>query len=83
MPVTMFKKEQLSIPYDVDKCRINNRRYNAFIKNCIKDLKTKGETICFSKTHIEQIQEQIELTEICYDERNDCYYLFSKTQNKL
>ena len=78
MAVTMFKKEQLSIPYDVDKCRINNRRYNAFIKICVKDLKTKVETICFSKTHIEQIQEQIDLTEICYDERNDCYYLFSK-----
>ena len=55
MPVTMFKKEQLSIPYDVDKCRINNRRYNAFIKSCIKDLKTKGETICFNTKQIEKI----------------------------
>lgn len=78
MSLPIYQKDHLSIPYDIDKCRVNNRRYDAFIKTCIKDLKTKGETICFSKTHIEQIQEQIELTEICYDERNDCYYLFSK-----
>lgn len=78
MPVRLSQKDHLSIPYDVDKCRINNQRYNAFIKSCVKDLKTKGETICFTKQHIEQIEEHIILTEIAYDERNDCYYLFSK-----
>ena len=83
MSMRISQKEHVNIPHETDKCRINNRRYDNFIKSCVKDLKTKGETICFSKTHIEQIQEQIDLTEICYDERNDCYYLFSKTETKL
>lgn len=79
MSMRISQKEHVNIPHETaDKCRINNRRYNAFIKNCIKELKHKGETICFSKKHIEHIQEQIELTEIVYDEGNDCYYLFSK-----
>lgn len=78
MSLPIYQKDHLSIPYDIDKCRVNNQRYNAFIKSCVKDLKTKGETICFSKTHIEQIRQHIDITEIVYDERNDCYYLFSK-----
>jgi hypothetical protein len=49
MPIRLSDKDHLSIPYDIDKCRINNRRYDAFIKSCVKDLKAKGETICFSK----------------------------------
>lgn len=78
MSMRISQKEHVNIPYDIDKCKINNRRYEAFIKTCIKDLKTKGETICFNTKQIEEIKQQIELTEICYDERNDCYYLFSK-----
>lgn len=78
MPIRLSQKDHVNIPFDIDKCRINNQRYNAFIKSCIRELKNKGETICFSKTHIEQIKEHITLTEIVYDERNDCYYLFSK-----
>lgn len=78
MPVPIHKKEYVNIPYDVNKCKVNNRRYDTFIRTCIRELKNKGETICFSKQHIEQIQEHITLTEVCYDERNDCYYLFSK-----
>ena len=78
MPIRLSDRDHLSIPYDVDKCRVNNQRYNAFIKNCVKDLKTKGETICFTKQHIEQIEEHININKIVYYERNDCYYLFSK-----
>lgn len=78
MPIRLSDKDHLSIPYDIDKCRINNRRYDAFIKSCVKELKHKGETICFSKTHIEQIKQLININKIAYDERNDCYYLFSK-----
>lgn len=78
MPIRLSDKDHLSIPYDIDKCRINNQRYNAFIKSCVKDLKTKGETICFNQKQIDEIKQHIELTEIVYDERNDCYYLFSK-----
>ena len=78
MSMRISQKEHVNIPYEVNKCKVNNARYNAFIKSCVKDLKAKGETICFSKAHIEQIKQLITITEICYDERNDCYYLFSK-----
>lgn len=67
-----------NISYDVDKCKIDNRRYDAFIKSCVKELECKGETICFNKQQIEEIKQYIELAEIRYDERDDCYYLFSK-----
>lgn len=78
MGLRISEKPFLNIPHETDKCKVNNRRYDAFIKNCVKDLKTNGETICFSKTHIEQIKQLIDITEIVYDERDDCYFLFSK-----
>lgn len=78
MSMHISQKEHVNIPHETERCRINNQRYNAFIKSCVKDLKAKGETICFSKTHIEQIKEHININKIVYDERNDCYYLFNK-----
>lgn len=78
MGLRISEKPFLNIPHETDKCKVNNRRYDAFIKACVKDLKTKGETICFSKTHIEQIKEHINITKIVYDERDDCYFLFNK-----
>ena len=78
MSLPIYKKDHLSIPYDINKCRVNNQRYDAFIKSCVKELKHKGETICFNQKQIDEIKQHIVLTEICYDERNDCYYLFSK-----
>ena len=78
MGIRLSEKPFVNIPHETDKCRINNRRYDAFIKSCIKELNTAGETICFSQKQIDEIKQHIDLTEICYDERNDCYYLFSK-----
>ena len=78
MSLPISKKDHLSIPFDIDKCRVNNQRYNAFIKSCVKELKHKGETICFNQKQIDEIKKQIDIIEIIYDERNDCYYLFSK-----
>ena len=78
MSMRISQKEHVNIPYEVNKCKVNNERYQAFIKSCVKELKTKGETICFSKEQISQITQHIDLTKVCYDERNDCYFLFSK-----
>ena len=78
MPIRLSEKDHLSIPFDIDKQKKYNNRERTFITNCINELKTKGETICFNKEQIKTIKAQIDLTEIRYDERNDCYYLFSK-----
>lgn len=78
MPIRLSDKPFVNIPHETDKCKVNNRRYDAFIKACIKELKSKGETICFHQWQIDEIKKQIDIVEICYNERNDCYYVFSK-----
>lgn len=79
MPVRLSQKTQINIPHETaNKRKEDNTRFNAFVKQCVKELKAKGETICFSQKQIEQIKKYIDITEICYDERNDCYYVFSK-----
>ena len=78
MSIRISDKPFVNIPHETDRCKVNNRRYDAFIKACINDLKAKGETICFTKKHIEEISRLTDVTEICYDERNECYYVFSK-----
>lgn len=78
MSLPIYQKDHLSIPFDIDKCRVNNRRYDAFIKSCVKELKLKGETICFNQKQVDEIKKHIDIKKIIYDERNDCYFLFSK-----
>lgn len=78
MGLRISEKPFLNIPHETDKCKVNNRRYDAFIKACVNDLKTKGETICFNQRQIEEIKKHIDIIEICYSERDDCYFLFSK-----
>lgn len=78
MGMRISQKEHVNIPLEIGKCKINNSRYNAFIKSCIIELKAKGQTICFNTKQIQELQSQIELIRIWYDERNDCYYVFSK-----
>ena len=79
MSIRISQLDHVNIPHETaDKVKINNRRYDAFIKSCLDELKSKGETICFNKKQIDEIKKHVTLTKIVYDERNDCYYVFSK-----
>ena len=78
MSIRISDKPFVNIPHETDRCKVNNRRYDEFIKACLDDLKKLGHTICFNKKQIEELQNHIDIVEICYDERNDCYYVFSK-----
>ena len=78
MTIKYVRKPFANIPHDTDKFRPVNTREKTFIKTCIKELKEYGRTICFTLNQIEEIKKQIEIVEICYNERNDCYFLFSK-----
>ena len=78
MAIRMSQKSFVNIPHETNKCKVNNRRYDAFIKACVKELKQTGKTICFKQKQIDEINELITIDEIQYDERNDCYYVFSK-----
>ena len=78
MPIKMSQKTVVNIPHETGKCRVDNSRFNTFIKGCLKELKQTGETICFSKSQVEELKTLIEIERVEYDERNDCYYVFSK-----
>ena len=79
MRLKISEKSQINYALDTsDKNSYENNRDRTFITTCIKELKTTGQTICFYQWQIEEIKKHIEIVDICYDEGNDCYFLFSK-----
>lgn len=79
MRCKISEKERINYALDTsDKNTYVSTRDRTFITSCVNELKTKGTTICFKQWHIDEIKKQIDVFDICYDERNDCYILFSK-----
>jgi hypothetical protein len=78
MRTKLTYKSAVNIQLETDKGYIINNRDRTFIKSCVKELKERGTTICFKEWHVKELQKLVDIKEVCYDERNDCYYLFSK-----
>ena len=79
MRLKISEKSQVNYALDTsDKNSYIRTRDRTFITTCIRELKSKGETICFHQWQIEEIKKHIDIVEICYNEGNDCYFLFSK-----
>ena len=79
MRIILSQKQQVNVTHETaDKLAYNNNRDKTFITTCLKELRATGETICFKEWHIEELKKHIDIVRIEYDERNECFYVFSK-----
>lgn len=65
----------INIPVDSDKgCNESSQYRDNFITTCVKELRRTGECICFSKEHLEFIEERLGKGSIQYERVEDFYY---------
>ena len=61
MRLKLTEKSQVSVKLEYGKFRTENNRERSFITNCIKELKTKGTTICFSEWQLEELSKNLNI----------------------
>ena len=73
MSIRLSQKPIINIPYQGDKRRYpNHRREHAFIRDCIKELKSIGYTICFEMWQLEELKQHFNIS---YTLKHDTYYV--------
>ena len=75
MSIRLSQRQYINIPHETTKSSYYSNRDKTFITSCLKELKSKNQTICFKEWHIEELQKHYDNLIVEYSEIEKCYFV--------